>query len=120
MDLTRTRIKKEIAGTDTIYTWGENIFALGNYALIEKDSTNKQYSYTFDGSYGNYDVSIHIEDSSIIESCTCPYPHKGCKHIMAACLDISEQQKRQEKIKSNKDELSNYLICGPLPPTILS
>jgi len=58
MNLTRTLIKNEIARTNTIFTRGENIFALGNYALTEKDKDDKQYSYTFDRSYGNYDVAI--------------------------------------------------------------
>ena len=58
MNLTRTLIKNEIARTNTIFTRGENIFALGNYTLKEKDETVKQYFYTFDGSYGNYDVAL--------------------------------------------------------------
>jgi len=119
MELTRTVIKNKIARTNTIFTRGENIFALGNYTLKEKDKTAKQYFYTFDGSYGNYDVSIHIKEDSIKESCTCPYPHKGCKHIVAACLDISEQQKREEKIISNKEELNNYLTPEEIKTTAL-
>ncbi|MCK5674643.1 MAG: SWIM zinc finger family protein, partial [Spirochaetales bacterium] len=119
MDLTRTKIKEEIAKTNIIFTRGENIFALGNYALTEKDKANKQYSYTFDGSYGNYDVSIHIKNDSVKESCTCPYPHKGCKHIVAACLDISERQKREEKIKSVEGEPGNYLTPEEIKTTAL-
>lgn len=119
MDLTRTDIKNKIARTNIIFTRGENIFALGNYALTEKDNANNQYSYTFDGSYGNYDVSIHIKNDLIKESCTCPYPHKGCKHIVAACLDISERQKREEKIKSNEDEPGNYLTPEEIKTTAL-
>ncbi len=119
MDLTRSRIKNDIARTNTIFTRGENIFALGNYTLTEKDKENKQYSYIFDGSYGNYDISIHIKDDLIKESCTCPYPHEGCKHIVAACLDISERQKREGKIDFKEDELSNYLTPEEIKTTAL-
>ncbi|MCD6397249.1 MAG: DEAD/DEAH box helicase [Spirochaetaceae bacterium] len=109
MNLTRTLIKNEIARTNIIFTRGENIFALGNYTLAEKDYNSGQYAYTFDGSYGDYEVSIRIEDNSIIEACTCPYPHKGCKHIVAACLDIAERKKREEKLVYKDDNSNSYL-----------
>ncbi len=109
MNLTYTVIKNEIAKTSTIFTRGENIFALGNYTLTEKDDDKDQYLYTFDGSYGDYEVSIHVKDKLIVESCTCPYPHKGCKHVVAACMDIAERKKREQKLISEEGKSSKYL-----------
>lgn len=97
--LSHTFIKNDIARSSTIFVRGENLFALGNYSLVDADPDLGRYAYTFDGSYGDYEVSIHLGNDRVDSSCTCPYPYKGCKHVVAACLDIAERQRREEKLR---------------------
>jgi superfamily II DNA or RNA helicase len=102
-------IKNEIAKTDVIFTRGENIFSLGNYALVEEDADGGLYSYTFDGSYGDYEVSVRLGEGKPEGKCSCPYPHYGCKHFVAACLDIAQRLKRQGEINSDGPMPRDYL-----------
>ena len=95
--LSHSIIKKSVSKNDTIFTRGENLFALGNYSLFEADIEAGRYTYHFDGSYGNYQVAIQLKDDGVESGCSCPYPHGGCKHVVAACLDIAERQRREEK-----------------------
>ena len=92
-------IKEKIARTDVVFERGENLFALGNYSLVEEDTEHRLYSYSFDGSYGDYRVSINLGGNPPSGTCTCPYPYKGCKHVVAACLDIAARQKRAESLR---------------------
>ena len=102
-------IKNEIAKTDVIFTRGENIFSLGNYALVEEDRGAGLFSYTFDGSYGDYEVSVRLGKGKPEGKCSCPYPHYGCKHFVAACLDISQRQKRETELASTSRIPQEYL-----------
>jgi superfamily II DNA or RNA helicase len=101
--LSHTFIKNTVARNDAIFTRGENLFALGNYSLADAKPDEGSYSYTFDGSYGEYEVFIRLEDDQIETSCTCPYPYRGCKHVVAACLDIAERQRREEKLRGKEN-----------------
>ncbi len=118
--ITRTFIKESIARTDLIYTRGENIFSLGNYSLREEAPGEGRYFYTFDGSYGEYEVSIHLESpAQDSASCTCPYPHFGCKHVVAAYLDILERQKRAAALQKDKEIPEEYLTPEEIKTTAL-
>jgi superfamily II DNA or RNA helicase len=103
--LSHTVVKNSVAKNETIFIRGENIFALGNYTLFEVDSDEGSYTYHFDGSFGDYQVRVKLLDGKVESSCTCPYPHGGCKHVVAACLDISERQRRQEKLGGDPGQL---------------
>ena len=101
--LTKDVIKKKIADSNIIYRRGDSIFKLGNYYLKEADYENQSFKYYIDGNYGDYDVSINFIDSEIKYSCNCPYYSDGCKHTVAACLDIIEQVNRYKStIESGK------------------
>lgn len=102
-------IKNEIARTNVIFTRGENIFSLGNYALVEEDVDDGLYSYTFDGSYGDYEVSVRLGEGKPEGKCSCPYPHYGCKHFVAACLDIAQRRKREAELASASSIPQEYL-----------
>lgn len=107
--LTYSFIKNDIAKTEIVFKRGENIFSLGNYTLVEKDRDKGTYSYAFDGNYGDYTVSIRVKRNGIESSCTCPYPHRGCKHVVAACLDISRRLKRNIDLESEDSIEYEYL-----------
>jgi hypothetical protein len=96
-------VKEHIAKSDTIFKRGENLFALGNYSLIEEADDTGKYIYTFDGSYGDYTVTVAIKGEVPTGTCTCPYPHRGCKHLVAACLDIGERKRREKKLAGSPD-----------------
>ena len=93
------KIKSEIAASETIFSRGETLYSLGNYKLIEENLEGNEgfYRYEFDGNYGVYTVSLKINENSISSECDCPYPRRGCKHTVAALLDILQRNKRIDK-----------------------
>ena len=109
--LTQTTIKDQVAATDVIFTRGESLFLLGNYSLSESDETSGTYHYTFDGNYGEYGVVVRLRGGDRADSgtpvsakCTCPFPRGGCKHVVAACLDIERRLSRAGKVESKYTE----------------
>jgi len=102
-------IKDEISNSDVIFNRGENIFNLGNYALQNENPETGEYNYSFDGTYGDYEVSVSSTDHSVSLNCSCPFPYKGCKHEVAACLDIMHRQKRENKVRSSDKVLQEYM-----------
>ncbi len=123
-ELTHEIIKSQIAESEVIFSRGENLFLLGNYTLTDSDEEAGTYSYTFDGNYGDYEVSVVVKDDGeedvgekkggnggkpsefpVSTKCTCPYLRKGCKHVVAACLDIERRMTRKRKVadKIEKD-----------------
>ena len=112
--LTSTAIRSRVAESEVIYKRGESLFLLGNYTQIDFDEETGEYHYAFDGNYGEYRVTIAIptkapntEDgatSLISSSCSCPYPRRGCKHVVAACLDIERRMSRVKKMMNKASE----------------
>ncbi len=99
MKLTKDFIKQKISDNDTIYKRGESIYFLGAFRL--REATENKYIYSVDGSYGEYSVTVEINKDAVTTSCDCPYPKKGCKHTIAACLDITEKQKTENNTSIN-------------------
>lgn len=100
-NITLDFIKNSLARSEAIYKRGENIFYLGNYSLVNEIAGGGEWEYAIDGSHGEYRVKIQFKGSRIDTKCTCPYPYKGCKHAIAACLDIVHN--RLKKISSEGD-----------------
>ena len=96
-ELTISYIRNTLARTPVIYSRGETLYHLGGYTLSDHVSDPLQYRYTFDGTYGEYEIILSgIEKEGEVHlssTCTCPYPHGGCKHIVAAHLDLSRRLK---------------------------
>ncbi|MGM0452330.1 MAG: SWIM zinc finger family protein, partial [Thermodesulfobacteriota bacterium] len=88
--LTPDYIRNEIADTDIIYKRGERLFEYGACAGTYIDAENGCYEYMADGNYGDYFIEIQINGNEIDTHCDCPYPGVGCKHTVAALLDISQ------------------------------
>ncbi len=108
-ELTIETIKNRIAKSEVVYTRGENIFFLGNYALESEDPERGEYSYAINGTYGDYAVSISLRGDKIKSRCSCPYPHGGCKHIVAACLDVTRRRGRSGSKPSEPATENEYL-----------
>ena len=98
--LDREYISSQIAASAVIYERGERIFNFGNYYLKEADPEYKNFSYYFDGNYGDYDVVIAFDNNQVSHSCNCPYPNPGCKHTVAALLDVIELLQKKNKAKA--------------------
>ncbi len=121
--LTQTIIKTDVAETEVIFNRGESLFLLGNYTLIDIDEESEFYRYTFDGNYGEYRVTVSLQDAGasraggtktaeenggksrttartapVSATCTCPFPRNGCKHVVAACLDIERRLSRAKGV----------------------
>ncbi|NQT58636.1 MAG: DEAD/DEAH box helicase family protein, partial [Bacteroidetes bacterium] len=107
--LSNKTIKQNIANSDIIFTRGENIYLLGNYSVEEADNRNGVYSYTMNGNYGDYTVNISLGSEKVETQCSCPFPHDGCKHIVAVCLDIAHKQKREQQSDLNNETGNEYL-----------
>jgi len=88
--LTAETIKKNFADSAVIYERGLGIYQNGAFVLKESDSSRGAFRYIVDGSYGDYTTEVRIAQSRIDVSCTCPYPGSGCKHAVAALLDVRD------------------------------
>ncbi len=102
-------IKKEISHTDVIFKRGEHLFFLGNYTLVDGTPEEGSYSYSFDGNYGEYHVAVSLAGDGVKGTCSCPYPHGGCKHIVAACLDIKQRLDREQTSGDRETVPEEYL-----------
>ncbi len=87
--LTLDFIRNEIADTDIIYKRGERLFEYGACVGRCLDVTNGRFEYAVDGNYGDYTIEIEINGDGVETRCDCPYPGVGCKHTVAALLDIT-------------------------------
>jgi len=102
VDLSYQYIKNSFAQSEVVYTRGERLFFLGNYSLeSEVDGT---YWYTFNGNHGDYTVTVTLGDKKPLVDCTCPFPYQGCKHGVAALLDIKKRRERGSS-SENMDSL---------------
>ena len=107
--LTLETIKNKVARSEVVYSRGESIFLLGNYKLESEDPAKGEYSYSIDGTYGDYGVSVSLRGDRVKAECSCPYPYGGCKHIVAACLDIAHRQARGPREGSATPVSPGYL-----------
>ena len=82
-------IRKEIADSDIVYKRGERLFEFGACVNKHLNSEKGMFEYVVDGDYGDYSITIELNEN-IHTHCDCPYPGEGCKHTVAALLDISQ------------------------------
>ena len=56
----------------------------------------------------NYDVIIKINNEIFEYTCNCPYPGKGCKHIVAVSLDILDRLEiHKTALEAEKDDIAD-------------
>lgn len=99
LTLSKDHIKNKIADTQLIFYRGLNTYEHGSYFLSQKDLTKKSFTYEFDGTLGNYTTRIHINADQVETSCNCPYPRQGCRHVVAASLNVGDLLAREKTPK---------------------
>lgn len=88
--LSKDFIKQIVADSYIIFERGEKIYQFGSYFLSKENLEQKEFTYRFDGNFGNYKTKVLFNYSSLETSCTCPYPGEGCKHVVAAALNARD------------------------------
>ncbi len=86
--LTTEFIRQEVADSDVIFRRGERLFEYGACINRKADLHAGSFVYEVDGSYGDYTIEIDFKENDVETFCDCPYPGTGCKHTVAALLDI--------------------------------
>ena len=89
-DITREFIDEHFADTSLIYRRGLDIYAHGAFVLKEADRDTGRFTYSVDGSYGDYTTAVRVREEGVETNCNCPYPAEGCKHAVAALLDVRD------------------------------
>ena len=107
LTLSKSFIKNHIADSQLIFLRGETIYRHGSYFLSQGDLAKKKFTYQVDGAYGDYTTRVKLTNDKVTSSCTCPYPEKGCKHVVAALLnarDILIKKGEAEEFFPEKEE----------------
>jgi len=94
VELTREFVRRQVADSAVIYQRGVQIYEHGSFALREMAPEDGRFAYVVDGNYGDYTTEIQFTNGNLKTSCDCPYPGKGCKHIVAALLTSLDIMKR--------------------------
>ncbi len=104
INLNTDYIRRSIADSPAIYKRGVSIYENGVFSLREADQGNKAFVYDIDGNYGDYTIDISFQNGDVSASCDCPYPGSGCKHIVAALLDVRDILQRWQKVPDKSDD----------------
>lgn len=104
-DLTHEYISENVADSSVIFQRGTHLFNHGAFLCTENMPEEGRFVYGVDGNYGDYTIEIIMEEERVETNCDCPYPSDGCKHVVAALLDIMGRQKRVEKNLSGGESL---------------
>lgn len=94
---------KDLADSAVIFKRGETLQHNGAFRKIEENTADECYAFEVDGNYGNYTVDIRL-NGAIKTHCTCPYPGEGCKHVVAALLQLLDEQER-----TKRDDTEGYI-----------
>jgi len=86
--LSDTYISETLADSPLIFDRGKQTCKNGSYFLSHRDKNS--FVYEFDGTFGYYTSRLQFWDDKIEASCTCPYPGKGCRHVVAAALNARD------------------------------
>ncbi|WP_300673778.1 DEAD/DEAH box helicase [Desulfoluna sp.] len=88
MQLSPSTIKEHVADSEIIFRRGVTIHEQGDLLRIPMENPDT-HLYRYDGDYGDYEITIDKNSAGNFRfDCSCPYPGDGCKHVVAAFLDI--------------------------------
>ncbi len=97
----------QVADSSVIFKRGEFLQKNGAFQCMHEKSGDGLYVYEVDGNYGNYRTEIQF-NKGIVTRCDCPYPGRGCKHVVAVLLELFDQKngvkKEQEQIDVEKGD----------------
>ncbi|AOY60352.1 MULTISPECIES: DEAD/DEAH box helicase [Desulfococcus] len=91
-------IRKNIAPSDLIFHRGLDLYRNGAFACVDSDPGTGRFVYDVDGRYGDYTTRVQLLPDDLTTSCDCPFPGKGCKHTIAALLDVEQKLKGWEQL----------------------
>ncbi len=94
--LTKEYIQRNVADSPLIYYRGENIYKHGSFFLSDSDAGQKKFTFEVDGNYGDYETRIQLTPGGLTGFCDCPYPGNGCKHVVAAALNVRDLLQKKE------------------------
>jgi len=82
---------RHVAASPLIYKRGESLYKRGLYRCVREEDDNERYIYEIDGNYGTYTITVQL-NGSLSDDCNCPYPERGCKHVVAVLFDLCDRQ----------------------------
>ncbi len=91
--LSQELIQNHVADSSLIFQRGRRLYEYGAYLCTEAAPDAGRFVYEVDGSFGDYTTRIDILDQTLRTQCDCPYPGRGCKHAVAALLDIYDRMR---------------------------
>lgn len=86
-------IRSNIAPSEAIFDRGLDLYQNGAFACVDSDPENGCFVYDVDGRYGDYTTRVQLLADDLATSCDCPFPGRGCKHTIAALLDVEQRLK---------------------------
>ena len=86
-------IRNTVAPSDVIFQRGLHLYQNGAFACVESAPEAGRFVYDVDGRYGDYTTRVQLLSDGLNISCDCPFPGKGCKHTVAALLDVEQRLK---------------------------
>ncbi len=100
---------RHVAATPLIYKRGESLYKKGLYRCLREEGDDGRYIYEIDGNYGTYTITVDL-GGSLSDDCNCPYPERGCKHVVAILFDLLDRQRGTvgEKVEAEVQQ-SEYL-----------
>ncbi|MDP3479467.1 MAG: SWIM zinc finger family protein [Desulfoprunum sp.] len=93
---------REHADSPIIFKRGEFLQRIGAFRRIPELCDNGRQVYEVDGNYGNYRTEIGM-NGAITSHCDCPYPGRGCKHVVAILLELFDQQGTAQDVQKKAD-----------------
>lgn len=82
---------RTIADSPLIFQRGEFLQRNGAFRCVVQQPDEFLYIYEVDGNYGTYRTEVKTNDPGH-SRCDCPYPGRGCKHVVAILLDLLDRQ----------------------------
>ncbi len=100
---------RHVAATPLIYKRGESLYKQGLYRCLLDEADDGRYVYEIDGNFGTYTITVKLS-GSLSDDCDCPYPERGCKHVVAILFDLMDRQGSSvsEKVEADVQQ-SEYL-----------
>ncbi len=81
---------RQTADSPVIFKRGEFLQKNGAFHCLQDQSGDGLYVYEVDGNFGNYRTEIQL-NGNLVTRCDCPYPGRGCKHVVAILLELFDQ-----------------------------
>lgn len=110
--LTRNHIA-DFADSKVIFNRGEALFRTGALRCIDHLPEENRFIYEVEGSYGDYRIEVS-RNGSLLAACDCPYPGKGCKHVVAVLLDLLNRRESQQAHPVQQTVANDVLSAGEI------